>query len=145
MHFKGFVTSQPNADRYILWLKYLVISYCPLSIITSTHCLFSSLKWKMFLFAQQVLWYNSHHSFVRGFYFQRLNISYNVFYKLGLISRKSRINCSKSIWNATSSSRWSKSVKTLHLLIELSGPHRSGATNFWSFSSTKLIYGALKL
>lgn len=31
-----------------------------------------------------------------------------------------------------------------YLLIELSGPQGSGTTNFWSFYSTKLIYGALK-
>lgn len=78
MHFDGFVTSQPISDRHILWWKYLIISCCLLSTIASAHCLFSSLKWKILLFAPQELKYISCHSFVRG-YFQRLNISCNVF------------------------------------------------------------------
>ena len=83
-----FVTSLSNYNRYILSLKYLIIICCPLLTLPSTHCSFSQLKCKNSAFCSSGdMIYLITLSLVRGFHFQRLNISYSVFYNLGLISR----------------------------------------------------------
>ena len=88
MAFTEFVTSPSNYNRYILSLKYLIISCCPLLTLPSTHCSFSQLKCKNSAFCSSGdMIYLITLSLVRGFHFQRLNISYSVFYNLGLISR----------------------------------------------------------
>lgn len=55
IYFIWFVTSQPSFDKYISWLKHLVMSWCPLSTLSSTHCPFPSLKFKNLLCAYQEL------------------------------------------------------------------------------------------
>ena len=67
MAFIEFVTTPSNYNRYILSLKYLIISCCPLPTLPSTHCSFSQLKCKNSVFCSSGGIITL--SLVRGFHF----------------------------------------------------------------------------